>query len=57
MRRLVDLVKDKAELTSALRGLAKTPGLRRIVICHGHNIEDDPGVVLGRIADKLEGKR
>jgi hypothetical protein len=51
------LVKDKPALAASLRETAKLPGLARIVVCHGKNIDRDPARVLGQVADRLEGKK
>ena len=46
-------VADRLQLASQLREQAGTEGLVRLVPGHGHNIEDNPGEVLSRVADGI----
>ncbi len=47
------LVKDKARFAAALRALADTPELRRIVVSHHETISDDAAGVLRAVASSL----
>lgn len=47
------LVKDKPAVAASLRRLADTPGLTRVLVCHGEKIERDAAGVLRAVADRL----
>jgi hypothetical protein len=46
-------MKDKKALRAQLERLAETPGLSRIVPCHGDLIERDASAVLRQVASTL----
>jgi hypothetical protein len=49
------LVDDRAALAGQLRGWARMPDLRRIIVSHGEPITQDPARALETIAEGLEG--
>lgn len=51
------LVKNKGVLAEHLRELAARPNLARVIPAHGGIIDNEPGVVLKRIADQLAPAR
>jgi hypothetical protein len=46
-------VKDKKALAAQLARLARTPGLRRIIMSHGAMIDQDAGKILAEVAAKV----
>jgi hypothetical protein len=47
------VVSERKLLASQLRELATMPGLTRLIPGHGENIEGEPAVILGRVADNI----
>lgn len=47
------LIQDPHKVAAQLRSLAQTPELARILVCHGHAIEQSPEVVLETLAARL----
>lgn len=47
------LIEDPQKVAAQLRSLAQTPGLARIVVCHGHALERSPEVILETLAARL----